>query len=117
MRVTKEQYASLMAKRKSKYGAVKTEVDGQKFDSKREANRYLALKARESAKEIRDLRTQVKFPIVIKGIKVCDYVCDFTYYLSHGDLVVEDCKGFKTAMYRLKRRLVEASYGIRILET
>lgn len=117
MRVTKEQYAAIMAKRPNKYGAVKTTVDGTKFDSKREANRYLALKARESAKEIRDLKTQVKYPVFIKEKKICDYIADFTYFSGDGDLIVEDCKGFKTAMYRLKKKLVEASYGIRILET
>ena len=117
MRVTKEQYAAIMAKRPNKYGAVKTTVDGITFDSKREANRYLALKARENAKEIRDLKTQVKYPVFIKEIKICDYKADFTYFSGHGDLIIEDCKGFKTPIYRLKKKLVEAQYGVKILET
>lgn len=118
MRLTKDQYASLLAKRpKSKYGNVRTEVDGEKFDSKREANRYLSLKAREDAKEISGLRLQVKYPLIVKDKKVCDYIADFVYHDAHGDLITEDCKGFRTAIYRLKKKLFEACYGMKILET
>jgi hypothetical protein len=47
--------------KKSKYGAVKTEVDGIMFDSKREASRYQELRLLEQAGEITNLRLQVPF--------------------------------------------------------
>jgi len=48
---------------------------------------------------------------------VTTYVADFRYKNKEGKEVVEDVKGFKTAIYRLKKKLVKAYYGISILET
>ncbi|WP_416330384.1 DUF1064 domain-containing protein, partial [[Clostridium] innocuum] len=50
--------------KKSKYGAVKTEVDGIMFDSKREASRYQELRLLEQAGEITNLRLQVPFELI-----------------------------------------------------
>ncbi len=45
-------------------------------------------------------------------------VADFSYTDTRtGLVVVEDVKGFKTPLYRWKKRHVEAQYGFRILET
>lgn len=104
-----------------KYRAVPTIVDGIRFDSKKEALRYGELKLLEKAGEIRDLRLQPAFEIVINGIKVCTYKADFSYkFKGHIDgrhpAVIEDVKGFKTPVYRLKKKLVEATYGIIITE-
>ncbi len=106
--------------RKSKYGAIKTEVNGITFDSKKEAKRYIALRQMEDAGEIRDLQLQPKFDLVVNGVKVGKYVADFKYCLKRPDrweAVVEDCKGMKTPVYRLKKKIVEAMYSIGILET
>ena len=46
-----------------KYRNVKTEENGIKFDSKKEAKRYLELMARREAGEIDDLRLQVNFTL------------------------------------------------------
>ena len=71
------------AKKKSKYFAVKTEVDGIVFDSKLEAARYKILKKRQDGGEISDLETQVKFPSALtvegKEKKLCSYIADFKY--------------------------------------
>ena len=99
----------------SKYRNIKTEVDGIVFDSKAEARRYAELKLLEKANEISDLRLQPKFNCKIHGKKICTYRADFDYY--HGDQwVVEDVKGFRTQVYRLKKRLVEALHGVEIRE-
>ena len=66
----------------SKYKAVRTEVDGIKFASKKEATRYRQLKLMEQAKAIQDLKMQVAFPLVKKseyGREIRD-IADFTYY-------------------------------------
>ena len=95
-----------------KYGNIKTIVDGIKFDSKKEAKRYGDLKLMEKAGEISVLRLQVKF-----NLSVCSYVADFVYYDKTNHLIVEDCKGMKTPVYRLKKKMMKHELGIDILET
>ena len=93
-----------------------TEVDGIRFASKREANRYSELKLLERAKVIKDLQLQVRFPLKINDQLICTYVADFQY-LENGKQVVEDTKGVKTREYILKKKLMLALYQISILET
>ena len=99
----------------SKYRNIKTEVDGIVFDSKAEARRYAELRLLEKANEISDLRLQYPFECKGNEKKICNYKADFDYY--HGDQwVIEDVKGFRTQVYQLKKKLVEALYGIEIRE-
>ena len=105
--------------KKSKYRAVKTEVDGIVFDSKHEASRYEELRLLEQAGEITNLRLQVPFELIPKskhGMPI-RYIADFTYNNLNGQLIVEDAKGVKTPVYRLKRRLMAELKGIEIKET
>lgn len=102
-------------KKPSKYGNKKTVIDGQTFDSKREAKCYSELKLRERAGEISDLKTQVSFGIEINGKHVCRYIADFVYQ-QDGKRVVADAKGHPTPVYRLKKRLMFAVHRIEILE-
>jgi Protein of unknown function (DUF1064) len=103
--------------RSAKYGNVLTaSADGKTFASKREARRYGELLLRERAGEIVGLATQVPFDLLVNGIKVCRYVADFVYFEGER-YVVEDSKGCKTAVYRLKRKLMLAVHGIEIRET
>ena len=104
---------------KNKYGARKlTAPDGQKFDSVKEYHRWGCLRLLERAGKITDLKRQVTFELIPKqdGERACTYVADFTYY-ENGQYVVEDCKGFKTDVYRLKKKLLLWTHGIRIKET
>lgn len=101
---------------KNKYRAIKTEVDGITFDSKREAARYMELVLLERAGEISRLELQPKYDCVVNGKKICTYKADFRYFDANGS-VVEDVKGMKTPVYRLKKKLVEALYpGVTIQE-
>lgn len=106
----------------SKYRSVKTEVNGMMFDSKREAEVYTSLKALERAGTIRALERQVKFPLHAveantgqKG-KVCTYIADFVFQDLDGRTNIYDAKGYKTAIYRLKKKWFELQYGLRIVE-
>lgn len=104
---------------KNKYGAKKlTAPDGQKFDSVKEFHRWGCLRLLERAGKIKDLKRQVTFELIPKqdGERACTYVADFTYY-EDGKLVVEDCKGFKTDVYRIKKKLMLWVHGISIRET
>lgn len=102
----------------SKYHAKKEVVDGITFASRKEASRYRQLKLLEKAKAIQDLKLQQKFPLIPKSKygREIRYVSDFTYY-ENGVLVVEDTKGYKTDVYKLKKRLMAEKYGIEIKET
>tara|TARA_B100000927_G_scaffold288788_1_gene284085 strand:- start:4407 stop:4742 length:336 start_codon:yes stop_codon:yes gene_type:complete len=102
----------------TKYRAIRTMVDGIYFDSKREANRYSELKIMEKAGIINSLKLQPEFKCMVNGKKVCTYKADFEYLMVDdigpqgqiGYYIVEDVKGFKTPVYRLKKKLVEACY-------
>lgn len=101
----------------SKYNAVKTEIDGYVFDSRREAARYSELRIMEKAGEIIDLELQPQYPCTINGKLICKYIADFRYTsVKRGNVVIEDAKGFKTPVYRLKKKMVEAIYNIIIIE-
>src|SRR3989304_1189742 len=113
--------AKLILKRRSKYRNVRARVDGITFDSKREAARWLVLKAMEKAGEIIYLARQVKYLLAVNGVKITTYVADFKYWRSTdavvGPAVVEDVKGVRTEVYRLKKLLMKAIYRIEIKET
>lgn len=100
----------------TKFHAKRTTVDGVTFSSKGEADRYRVLKIMQMAGAITDLELQPKYPIVWNGTKICTYIADFRYK-ENGIEVVEDFKGFKTPAYRLKKKMVKATYGFDILET
>ena len=98
-----------------KYRNEPTEVDGRKFDSLAEARRYRELTWLRDAGKISQLRLQPRYPIVVNGVKICEYVADFEY-LGQAGMVLEDVKGVKTAVYKLKKRLMLAVHGIDITE-
>ena len=117
-----------------KYGAKPTVVDGIRFASLKESRRYQELKLLERAGLIRDLILQPSFPLDVFEVEsrpIGVYRADFEYEewggKSVGDRwlhpsaqkwarVVEDVKGFKTPLYRWKKKHVEAQYGIQIRE-
>lgn len=107
---------------RSKYHAKKTVVDGITFDSKREADRYLVLKSMEEDGAIEDLRRQVRYELIpafdVDGrhCRPVYYVADFVY-VEDGKEVVEDVKGMRTDVYRLKSKLFARRYGKVIKET
>lgn len=104
--------------KKSKYGNVKTEVDGIVFASAKEAARYVQLRYLLNAKLISDLELQVEFELNEGGTHSLIYRCDFCY-MENGELVVEDVKSpftAKMATYKKKKRLMWEQHGIKIKE-
>ena len=119
---------------RSKYHSKKIEVDGMTFDSRKEHRRWCELCQLERVGKITELQRQVKYILIpsqyepstigkndaVKRGKMiereCSYVADFVY-TEKGNLVVEDVKGFKTADYKIKRKLMLHVHGIRIKET
>lgn len=103
----------------SKYGNVKTFTsDGIKHDSIKEANRWCELKLLERAGVIQDLQRQVKYELIPKqeGERAVFYIADFVY-TENGKTVVEDVKGCRTEVYKLKKKMMLYFHGIRLKET
>ena len=120
-------------------GIVNTD-SGIVFDSRHEMARYRELLLLERGHEISDLRLQVKYVLIpeqrekptekyLKGPnkgeykpgnvieKACTYIADFVYTDTRsGKTVVEDAKGMKTEVYKIKKKLMLYNYGIRVIE-
>lgn len=105
--------------KKSKYSSAKTDIDGIRFDSKKEAEFYAELKLREKVGEITHLRLQPRYLLQEafkhdgKQYNKMEYVADFEY-IENGETVVIDVKGFKTAVYMLKKKLFLYKYGDKV---
>ena len=118
----------------SKYGSRKVVVEGIEFDSKKEANRYRELRVLQAAGRISDLQLQVPFELIpaqrepdtygvrggLRRGKLLEhsvvYYADFVYIDEHGNKIVEDAKGVKTDVYRIKKKLMLYVHGIKIKE-
>lgn len=105
--------AQLRAQPKSKYKAKRVQIDNCWFDSKKEGQRYSELKMQQNAKLISNLTLHPVFPIWFNMIRICDVELDFAYD-KDGGKIYEDVKGHDTEMSRLKRKLVEAFYKIKV---
>ncbi len=90
-------------------------LGAKRFHSWGEADRYLHLLAQQKAGKIFNLRCQVVFSCRINDAHICDYLADFTY-TEDGKEVIEDVKGFKTDVYKLKKKLVESLHSVHIRE-
>lgn len=105
------------APRRSKYRNEPVVVDGLRFASKREAQRWGELRLRARLGEVADLHRQAPYACVVAGVQVCVYVADFVYRdVPTGRWHVEDAKGVRTAVYRLKKRLMKACHNIDVEE-
>lgn len=128
-----------MTRRYNKYRAKKVSIDGNSFDSKREAKRYTELKLLLRAGKIKNLERQKEFVLIptqrekseeiykrgahrgeAKKGKIIErgvsYFADFCYNDESGNYIVEDTKGVRTKEYIIKRKLMYYIHGIRIKE-
>lgn len=107
---------------RNKYHAVRTVVDGQAFDSKKEATYWSLLRLRERAGSIRNLERQPVFELhAPSGEVIGEYRGDFRYQewvKGHWRSMTIDVKSkaTRTALYRWKKRHVEAEYTITVTE-
>ena len=105
-----------------KYHSKKCTIDGITFDSKKEASRYLELKEMQDRGEITDLKLQVPFILIPafnlgkKRYRKMEYIADFVYN-KNGEQIVEDTKGYKTEIYKIKKKLMAYIYQIEIKES
>lgn len=98
--------------KKSKYGANRVEIDGIKFDSQKEADYYCELKLRLAAGEIKGFCRQSEF-ILANNLR---YKADFIVFNNDGSSNIIDVKGFKTDVYKLKKKIFEDKFDLNIEE-
>ncbi|MBA3569194.1 MAG: DUF1064 domain-containing protein [Pyrinomonadaceae bacterium] len=105
-------------KKRNKYGAIPTVVDGIRFHSKLEAARYRELSARLALGRITNLDRQISFPVHWPGMVenktslFFTYVADFTYINDDGQSIVEDVKGKVLGEFRLKSKGVKFALDV-----
>lgn len=107
----------------SKYHNKKVIYNGITFDSIKEKNRYIELKLLERAGLIKNLKLQYEFelqPAFIlnkKKIRKISYIADFYYFDNElKDYIIEDTKGMRTEVYRIKKKMFEFKYKKEIRE-
>jgi hypothetical protein len=94
-----------------KFRNVPTVVDGILFPSKKEARRWVELRALERAGKIAHLTRQMPYRLEVNGQLIATYRPDFEY-VENGERVTEDAKGVQTPEFRLKKKLMEAIHGV-----
>ena len=116
MGISKPTFTYQTPQKENKYHAKKTEVDGVKFDSKKESKDWKQLCMLEASGGISNLRRQVPFVLQEaytnnqgKKIRPILYLADFVYE-KDGKTYVQDSKGVKTDVFKLKRKLFEYRY-------
>lgn len=115
--MTTAEYKALLKKQtRNKFGAEKTAYNGITYDSRKEARRAAILEGQQNYGIIQDLQRQVVFELQAaytnnKGekIRAITYKADFVYTMQ-GRRIVEDCKGFRTPEYKLKKKLFEKKF-------
>lgn len=112
----------------SKYGNIKTEYQGRKYDSKKEAEYAMQLdfmrKAVNPKDKVIDWEPQVPFQVELNGKKICKYFADFKVTYADGRVEIVDVKPIdrrtgksrSTDVFKIKKKLVEAQYSVEILE-
>ena len=100
----------------NKYFNKKCEYNGLKFDSLKEMRHYIYLKSLEKRGVIRDLQLQTKLDFKIDGKKIFTYKPDFEYNdeFGHHYIDVKTPATEKNAVFRLKRKLIENYYKVKI---
>lgn len=101
--------------RRNKYGNRRTELDGEVYESKHEAQIANTLMLQGMGGEIKGVARQVPF-FLPGGVK---YIADFVVFLPDGSYQVMDAKSEATkqnAVYRLKKRQMRECLGIEIVE-
>lgn len=136
MRMTEEQYLAYMTsywlqiepqkparqyvipKRPKYLNCKTTDLQGVVHDAKGEWQRHEALKLMERAGEIRNLRRQVVYALVVNGLLITTYKADFVYE-DGAATIVEDRKSPRTRKlesFRHKVKLMQALHGIQVRE-
>ena len=104
----------------NKYRNKQKVIQGHVFDSKKESERFLELRQWKKMGKIAELDLQPSFTLQggfedAQGKKhqPIIYFADFMYRdQKTGEVIVEDVKGIKTEVYRIKKKLFLYKYNL-----
>lgn len=66
------------------------------------------MSARDVKERVESWDRQIPFQLIVNGVLICTYKCDFLVRYADGRKELVEVKGYWTAEARLKRRLFEA---------
>jgi len=100
----------------SKYRAKPVVINGIRFDSQKEGRRYTELHTLLRADRIEALVCHPSYPLTLNGINLrhvktgrqIRYRADFEYINEDGRTIIEDVKGVRTEVYKLKAAIMLA---------
>jgi hypothetical protein len=100
-----------------KYHNKKPTVDGITFDSQKEANYYAKIKMALKNGDIKKIERQVKYRL-LDGFddkegnhhRPINYFADFRVTWADGTVKIVDTKGYRTQVYKIKKKLLLAKY-------
>lgn len=96
-------------RRGNKYHAVSVMYNGRQYHSKKEAAYAAELDLRLKAGDINAWFPQYKVELIVNKYHICDYYVDFQVFHKNGQVELVEVKGFETEVWRLKRKLLEAT--------
>ncbi|MGE5353991.1 MAG: DUF1064 domain-containing protein [Acidobacteriota bacterium] len=96
--------------KRHKYNAIKMETGGETYDSTMEGLEAQKLDWQVKAGTIRGYEKQIRIPLMVAGVKICDYIIDFKVIHLDGSEELVEVKGFPTPAWRLKHKLFCALY-------
>jgi hypothetical protein len=71
-------------------------------------------KAVNPSQRVVDIKEQFPFVCTVNGVKICTYLCDFAIEYADGRIEYVDVKGVSTDVFRIKKKLVEALFPVKI---
>lgn len=101
----------LVDKKTNKYHNVKVEYNNYIYDSGLEARKAYELDVLKKLGEIKSWERQVVEELCSYGVKICEYWVDFKVYHNDGTSEFIETKGYETAIYRLKKKMLLAKYA------
>ncbi len=113
--MTRQQYLATQAPQPkgNKFGAKRSTLDGDTFDSKAEMKYFAKLKTRLKLGEIYALARQPKFPLIVEGKFIGEFTADFAFWDATEDRFrVLDVKGVVTREFQRTRKIIKALYQI-----
>ena len=96
----------------NKYNSQKTIIDGEVYDSRKEAYYGQALfsELKSLNSKILSIERQVPFPIEVNGVHICTYKADYVVTPLTGKKEIHEVKGFETPVFKLKWKLMKVLY-------
>lgn len=92
----------------NKFKAKKQEYDGKWYHSKGEAGYAEELDWMQKAGEIKSWERQIKIPLKVNGLLICNYYVDFKVITKHDTVQYHEYKGFETMEWKMKWQLFTA---------